>query len=188
MKFLHAAAFALVLSLASVPVLYAQEPDQEKPKQQDEEKKKQPPAAKEKPQPKPDERAKSEPQPDREKSKQELDKPKQEKQQEKATKQQRKQSVSEPNQSATAERGSHKNVRRIPPERFQTSFGRQHTFRVQRRGDRQFQYGGYVFEVVEVWPVGWSYDDDCYIEEDGDDYYVVDVLHPEVRVLVVIVG
>jgi len=181
MKFLHAAAFALVLSLASVPVLYAQEPDQEKPKQQDEEKKKQPPAAKEKPQPKPDERAKSEPQPDREKSKQELDKPKQEKQQ-------RKQSVSEPNQSATAERGSHKNVRRIPPERFQTSFGRQHTFRVQRRGDRQFQYGGYVFEVVEVWPVGWSYDDDCYIEEDGDDYYVVDVLHPEVRVLVVIVG
>jgi len=181
MKFLHAAAFALVLSLASVPVLYAQEPDQEKPKQQDEEKKKQPPAAKEKPQHKPDERAKSEPQPDREKSKQELDKPKQEKQQ-------RKQSVSEPNQSATAERGSHKNVRRIPPERFQTSFGRQHTFRVQRRGDRQFQYGGYVFEVVEVWPVGWSYDDDCYIEEDGDDYYVVDVLHPEVRVLVVIVG
>jgi len=188
MKFLHAAAFAVMLSLTSVPVLYAQEPNQEKekPKQQDEEKKKQPPAAKEKPQPKPDERAKSEPQSDREKSKQEVDKPKQQKQQEKTTKEQQKQS--EPNQSATGERGTHKNVRRIPPERFQANFGREHHFRVQRRGDRRFQYGGYQFEVVEVWPVGWSYDDDCYLEEDGDDYYLVDVVHPEVRVLVVIVG
>ncbi len=52
MKFLHAAAFAVVLTLASVPVVSAQEPEQdkEKPKQKDEEKKKQP-SEKEKPQP-----------------------------------------------------------------------------------------------------------------------------------------
>src|SRR5216684_709974 len=62
MKFLHAAAFAVVLTFTNVPVLCAQEPDQdkEKPKQQDEEKKKQP-ANKEKPQPKPDDRANPKP-------------------------------------------------------------------------------------------------------------------------------
>src|SRR5207245_1096220 len=111
------------------------------------------------------ERVKSEPLPDREKSKQEVDKPKHQKQQEKTTKEQQKQSVSEPNQSATGERGTHKNVRRIPPERFQANFGREHHFRVQRSGDRRFQYSGYQFEVVEAWPVGWSFDDDCYLEE-----------------------
>jgi len=59
---------------------------------------------------------------------------------------------------------------------------------VQRSGDRRFQYSGYSFELVEVWPAEWSYDDECYIEEEGDDYYLVDVVHPEIRVLVVIVG
>ena len=64
MKFLYAAAFAVVLTFMSVPVLCAQEPDQdkEKPKQQDEEKKKQPAnKEKEKPQPKPDDRANPKP-------------------------------------------------------------------------------------------------------------------------------
>jgi hypothetical protein len=42
--------------------------------------------------------------------------------------------------------------------------------------------------VVEVWPARWSFDDDCYIEEDGDDYYLVDTVHPEIRVLVVVVS
>jgi len=52
MKFLHAAAFAVILTVAGAPILSAQEPqqDKDKPKQQGEEKKKQPPAAKEKPQ------------------------------------------------------------------------------------------------------------------------------------------
>jgi hypothetical protein len=60
-KFLHAAAFAVVLTLASVPVLSAQEPDQEKekPKKQEEEKKKQP-SEKQKPQPKPDDKRQGE--------------------------------------------------------------------------------------------------------------------------------
>ena len=34
-----------------------------------------------------------------------------------------------------------------------------------------FHYGGYWFQVVDVWPAGWPYEDDCYLEEDGDDYY-----------------
>ena len=191
MKFLHAAAFAVILTVAGAPILSAQEPqqDKDKPKQQGEEKKKQPPAAKEKPQTKPDERPKSEPQPDKEKSKQDTDKQKhQQKEQEKTTRQQQKQPTSEASQSATSQHGSRTNVRRIPPEHFRANFGREHHFRVQRSGDRRFQYGGYSFELVEVWPAEWSYDDECYIEEEGDDYYLVDVVHPEIRVLVVIVG
>ena len=195
MKFFHATIFAVMLVLVGAPMLRAQQPE-EKPKQQEE--KKPPPAAKEKEKSKPDERAKPEPKPDKEKSKQEPDKAKPQKEQERAPAQERKeqeraptqqrQPTTERNQGATAERGSHKNVRRIPPERFQASFGREHHFRVQRRDDRHFEYSGYTFEVVEVFPAGWSYDDDCYLEEDGDDYYLVDVVHPELRVLVVIVG
>ena len=54
--------------------------------------------------------------------------------------------------------------------------------------NRRFRYSGYWFEVVEVWPAGWSFDDDCYIAEDGDDYYLIDVVHPEIRVLVIVVS
>ncbi len=182
MKFLQIIAVAAVFSIASAARASAQEPSQEeeKPKQQ-EEKKKQPPPPKPNPPPKAEEKAKSEPQPD--KGKQETDKQKQQKEQEKATKRDQKQSASQPNQSAAPR----KNVSRIPPERFQASFGRQHHFHVQQRSERRFQYGGYWFEFVEVWPAGWSYDDDCYIEEDGDDYYLIDVVHPEVRVLIVVV-
>jgi len=191
MKFLHAAAFAVILTVAGAPILSAQEPqqDKDKPKQQEEEKRKQPQAPKDKLQTKPYERPKSEPQPDKEKAKQDADKQKhQQKEQENATRQQQKQYTSEASRSATSQHGSRTNVRRIPPEHFRTNFGREHHFRVQRSGDRRFQYGGYSFELVEVWPAEWSYDDECYIEEDGDDYYLVDVIHPEIRVLVVIVG
>jgi outer membrane biosynthesis protein TonB len=187
MKFLQTATYTVILALASAPALLAQEPAQEKEKQsqQDEEKKKQPPPEKAKPkpqaspqsEPKPQEQPKSEPKPDKEKQHQ--------KEQEKATKQQQKQSGTQSNQ---ASRGSRTNARRIPPERFQANFGSQHHFRMQQRDDRRFQYGGYWFEFVDVLPAGFSYDDECYIEEDGDDYYLVDVVHPEIRVIVIVVG
>ncbi len=181
MKFFQVTAFAAILLIAGAPALSAQESQQEgeKPKQE-EEKKKQPPPGKPKAQPKAEEKAKSEPRPDKEK--QETDKQKQQKEQEKASKRDQKQATSQPSQSSA----SHKNVRRIPPERFQASFGTQHHFHVKRSSDRRFQNGGYWFEFVEVWPVGWSYEDDCYIEEDGDDYYLIDVVHPEVRLLIVV--
>ena len=178
MKFFHATIFAVMLAFMGAPMVRAQQPE-EKPKQQEE--KKPPPAAKEKEKPAPDERAKPE------KSKQEPDKAKPQKEKEKAPAQQRQSTATERNQGATAQRGSHKNARSIPPERFQASFGREHHFRVQRRDDRHFEQGGFVFEVVEVFPA-WAFDDDCFIEEDGDDYYLVDVVHPELRVLVVIVS
>jgi hypothetical protein len=207
MKFLHAAAFAVILTVAGSPALRAQEPDQdrEKPKQQEDDKKKQPPPAKEKTQPKPDERkaderkpderkpddrAKTEP--DRGKARQETDRQNQT-QKEDDRSARREQNRQEPkanrNDRNENEHREHRtNVRRIPEESFRVSFGREHHFRVARRDDRRFEYGGYIFEYVDAWPPDWSYDDDCYIEQDGDDYYLVNARHPGARVLVVIVG
>ena len=191
MKFLHTAAFALILTVAGAPVLSGQEPEQDKnkPKQQEEEKRKQPPPAREKTQPKPDERPKNEAKPDKEKEKSKPDadrKNQHPREDEKANRQTQERPAPETNRHE--QRGSQRNVRRVPEERFRANFGRQHHFRVERRDERHFQYSGYVFEYVDVWPSDWSYDDDCYIEEDGDDYYLVNVRHPGVRILVVIVG
>jgi hypothetical protein len=51
----------------------------------------------------------------------------------------------------------------IPEARFRSSFGRGHTFHVNRGefagGSGRFQYGGYWFNVVDPWPVGWLYTD-----------------------------
>jgi hypothetical protein len=188
MKFFHAAAFAVILTVAGSPVLRAQEPDEkEKAKQQEEEKKKQPPPAKEKPQPKPDERPKAEP--DKNKPRQEPDRQSQpQKEDGRTTRGNQDRQAPQANRNENAQHGGRTNVRRIPEESFRVSFGREHHFRVARRDDRRFEYGGYGFEYVDAWPSGWSYDDDCYIEQDGDDYYLVDPRHPGVRVLVVIVG
>jgi outer membrane biosynthesis protein TonB len=186
----------LALVIAGSPLL-AQEPEpKERPKQ--EEPKKQPPP---KPGQDPEEKSKSKP----EKPKQEpAPPPKQpkpdekqrqdDKERQKQQKEQAKPENNRPPQEHNAPRDNRKPAaqgkgQRIPQEKFRASFGREHHFRIARSSDdRRFQYSGYWFEVVEVWPVGWSFDDDCYIEEDGDDYYLVDFVHPEIRVLVIVVS
>jgi hypothetical protein len=89
--------------------------------------------------------------------------------------------------------------RRIPDDHFRSTFGREHTFHIQRgrsggggavqRGEGQrFQYGGYWFEYTEPWPGDWSYDDDdYYIDYIDDDYYLYDRRHPGMRILVIVV-
>jgi hypothetical protein len=77
--------------------------------------------------------------------------------------------------------------RRIPDPQFQSNFGRQHTFQVQHTSDRRIQTGGFVFEVVEVWPSDWIFEDECYIDFIDDDYYLIDVIHPEHRIVVIVV-
>jgi hypothetical protein len=77
---------------------------------------------------------------------------------------------------------------RIPDDRFRAHFGHEHHFRVSVHERNHFSYGGYVFEFVDPWPVYWSYDDDCYIEEIGGAYYLFDIAHPGVRILVIVVG
>lgn len=77
----------------------------------------------------------------------------------------------------------------IAQEKFEAHFGREHHFHAHiHRGDPRFEYAGYTFEYVEVWPAEWSYDDAFYIDYYDDDYYLCDVEHPEVRLVVIVVG
>jgi hypothetical protein len=81
---------------------------------------------------------------------------------------------------------------RIPDEKFRASFGRQHTFVVNRpvivEGRPRFQYTGYWFEIIDPWPVYWTYTDECYVDFIDGEYFLFDVLHPGVRVAVFVVG
>jgi hypothetical protein len=83
-------------------------------------------------------------------------------------------------------RGGH-----IPDDKFRASFGRQHTFKVQRlavaEGQSTFQYGGYSFALIDVWPTGWAYTDDCYVDFIDGDYYLIDLVHPDIRLAIVVV-
>ena len=76
---------------------------------------------------------------------------------------------------------------RIPNDRFRSSFGREHRFRVNRvmyAGNPRFQYGGYWFGFGQPWPVGWYYTDDCYIDYMDEGYYLYNPVHPGVRIAV----
>jgi len=58
---------------------------------------------------------------------------------------------------------------------------------VQRVDGRdQFAYGGYNFELVQAWPVGWGYNDNCYIEFVDGEYFLYDLSHPGVRIELVV--
>jgi hypothetical protein len=80
---------------------------------------------------------------------------------------------------------------RIPDDKFRAHFGRGHTFHPSRpqvvNGQPQFQYGGYSFIMVEAWPVGWAYSDDCYIDYVDGEYFLFDLLHPGVRISLTVV-
>jgi hypothetical protein len=72
----------------------------------------------------------------------------------------------------------------IPDDRFRASFGRAHTFRVNRADfqgrSRRFQYGGYWFNVLNPWPVGWLYTDNVYVDYMNGGYFLCDPVHPGV--------
>jgi hypothetical protein len=82
--------------------------------------------------------------------------------------------------------------RRIPEDQFRSHFGREHHFHVQREqvinvSQPVVVFGGYSWQLAEPWPSDWSYDDDCYIDEVDDEYFLFDVLHPGMRIAVFIV-
>lgn len=89
-------------------------------------------------------------------------------------------------QQAGDHRGGH-----IPDDKFRANFGRQHTVVINRpvivEGQPRFQYGGYWFNIVDAWPVGWAYTDQCYIDYVDGEYFLFDLLHPGVRVAIVVV-
>jgi hypothetical protein len=80
---------------------------------------------------------------------------------------------------------------RIPDDKFRAQFGREHRFRMSRptvvQGQPRFQYGGYWFVIVNPWPAEWLYTDECYIDYVDDQYYLFDVLHPGVGLVVTVV-
>jgi hypothetical protein len=84
----------------------------------------------------------------------------------------------------------HQTSRRIDEAHYREHFGRDHHFAVhgvQRiNGRDRFSYGGYQFELAEPWPAGWSYNDNCYIEDVGGQYYLYDLNHPGIRIAVIV--
>jgi hypothetical protein len=84
----------------------------------------------------------------------------------------------------------------IPDPQFKAHFGKQHTFAVNRvittttivPNQTQFVFAGYTFIFLDPWPAGWLFTDDCYIDFVEDEYFLIDVFHPGVRVALFVVG
>ena len=171
---------ALVLGISSI--VSAQEPEREKPAE--------PEAPKAAPAPKPQEPKEAKPE--------KAEKPEPEKQpKEKPSKDamkpahEDKAAKEQMIQGGGSRKGGH-----IPDPQFKSSFGRQHSFSVNRVitqrtvvvNQTQFVYGGYTFLFVDPWPAEWAYTDDCYIDYINEEYVLVDVLHPGVYVALVVVS
>jgi hypothetical protein len=188
-RFLNIAILSVLLGSAAMLCAQDEKPQEDHPPKQEETK---PPKAEES---KPEEMGK----PSKQEQKQEQkDEKKQEKEQshEKAMPEQQDhpgqpashmqgQEHPEQAQAAPNGRGGH-----IPDDKFRAHFGRNHTFRASTvivSGQPQFQYGGYSFELVDAWPVGWAYTDDCYIDYIDGEYFLFDLLHPGIQVAVIVV-
>lgn len=80
--------------------------------------------------------------------------------------------------------------RRIDDEHFRQHFGHDHHFAIKHvtvvGGRPHFAYGGYNFEIVDAWPAGWSYNDQCYIDLIDGEYFLFDLRHPGVRIAVTV--
>jgi len=78
----------------------------------------------------------------------------------------------------------------IPDDKFRAHFGQSHHFTAKTvivQGQPRFQYSGFTFELVDVWPIDWAYTDDCYIDYIDGDYYLIDLFHPGVRIVLIVV-
>jgi len=81
-------------------------------------------------------------------------------------------------------------IRRIQDDHFRAHFGREHHFAIRHvvmvGGRPHFAYGGYNFEIVQPWPGGWAYSDNCYIDFVDGGYYLFNLRHSGVRVAVTV--
>jgi hypothetical protein len=75
------------------------------------------------------------------------------------------------------------NGNRIPADRYKANFGQQHTFRVSQSeySNHRFQYGGYSFGFVGVWPSNWLYTQNVYVIEIDGMYYLCNPMYPGVN-------
>jgi len=174
LRFLNLAILSVLVGSAAL--VYAQDE-----KQQDDK-----PARQEEPKPKQDE-AKPPHQDEAKPAKQ--DKKEEKREQEQSRDQMKPEGQEHPEQHAEHARPAGKG-RHIPDDKFKAHFGRGHHFRAQGiivQGQPQFQYGGYTFELVDAWPAGWAYTDDCYIDYIDGEYFLFDLLHPGVRIALFVV-
>lgn len=84
-----------------------------------------------------------------------------------------------------------RDARRIDDAHFRSHFGHDHHFAIRHvtmvGGRPHFAYGGYNFEIVDAWPAGWSYNDNCYIDFVDGGYFLFDLRHPGVRIAVTVI-
>jgi hypothetical protein len=75
------------------------------------------------------------------------------------------------------------NGNRIPADKYKANFGQQHTFRVSQAeySNRSFQYGGYSFGFVGVWPSNWLYTQNVYVVEIDGMYHLCNPMYPGVN-------
>jgi hypothetical protein len=82
-------------------------------------------------------------------------------------------------------------AQRIPDDKFRAHFGAEHRFRIGHptivEGRPRFSYGGYSFVMVDPWPVGWAYTDMVYVDFIDGAYYLINPVHPGVRIVVNVV-
>jgi flagellar motor protein MotB len=162
------AALSLLLGMAAAP-LYAQEQHDEQKDQQEQ---------KDKPAAKPEEKRA---QPEQKKA--EEAKPAQQQkaaQEEKNSKQEEKSGQQHAQQAKSGQQAQHG---RIPDDKFRANFGREHTFRVSEGDYRnhRFQYGGYSFGFVGVWPSNWLYTQDVFVVDIDGVYYLCNPVYPGVN-------
>ncbi len=77
----------------------------------------------------------------------------------------------------------------IPDKEFHAHFGQGHSFTAKTviaAGQPQFQYGGYSFQLIEAWPAGWAYTDDCYVDFIDGQYYLIDLAHPGIQIALIV--
>jgi hypothetical protein len=82
-------------------------------------------------------------------------------------------------------------VKRIDDAHFRAHFGSGHHFAIKHvtivEGRPQFAYSGYTFQIVQVWPAGWSYNDNCYIDFINGEYFLFDLAHPGIQISIVVI-
>jgi hypothetical protein len=88
-----------------------------------------------------------------------------------------------PAEKSAPEQHAAGNGNRIPADRYKANFGQQHTFRVSQAeySNRSFQYGGYSFGFIGVWPSNWLYTQNVYVVEINGMYYLCNPMYPGVN-------
>jgi hypothetical protein len=103
--------------------------------------------------------------------------------QEKNTRPEEKSAPEHAQQAKPERQEQHASGSRIPADRYKANFGSGHTFRVSQ-GDynnHRFQYGGYSFGFVGIWPSNWLYTQNVYVIEIDGMYYLCNPMYPGVN-------